>query len=112
MAIQVIVNQQNGPLPLNATFNAPSDAPMYLEVTGSVWTQTQDQLIGISIQLDGQQIGTAYVFSNGPTTHRPVVPAYLPIQLQQGQHTLTLTPISGSTTVSDYNDFFTAVLHY
>lgn len=112
MAVQVIINQQKGPLPLNATFNAPSDAPMYLEVTGSVWTQTQDALIGISIQLDGQQLGTAQIFSNANATHRSVVPAYLPIQLTQGQHTLTLTPISGSTTVSDFNDFYTAVLHY
>lgn len=112
MAVQVIMNQQQGPLPVNATFNAPSDAPMYIEVIGSVWTQTTDSLIGIVIELDGQAIGTAQVFSNAQATHRPVVPAYLPIQLQQGQHTLTLNPLSGTTTVSDVNDYFTAVLHY
>ena len=112
MAIQVIVNQQTGPLPISATFSAPSDAPMYLEVTGSVWTQTANAMTGIAIALDGQIIGTAQIFSNTQATHRPVVPAYLPIQLKQGQHTLTLTPIGGSTTVSDLNDLFTAVLHY
>ena len=112
MAIQVIINQQQGALPINANFNAPSDAPIYLEVTGSVWTQSENSLIGIAIQLDGQAIGTAQVFSNGSTTHRPVVPTYIQVQLQQGQHTLTLSPLANSTTVSDSNDFYTAVLHY
>jgi len=112
MAIQVLLNQKKGPLPLNVSFNAPSDAPMYLEVTGSVWTQTANQLIGIAIQLDGQAIGTAQVFSNGASTHRPVVPTYIPVQLKQGPHTLALSTIAGSTTVSDFNDFFTVVLHY
>lgn len=112
MAVQVIINQQKGPLPVNATFNAPSDAPITLEVTGSVWTQTANSMIGIAIELDGQAIGTAQIFSNTQATHRAVVPAYLQIQLTQGQHTLTLTPLGGSTTVSDVNDLFTAVLHY
>jgi hypothetical protein len=112
MAVQVIINQQKGPLPVNATFNAPSDAPIFLEVAGSVWTQTANAMIGIAIALDGQIIGTAQIFSNANATHRAVVPAYLPIQLKQGQHTLTLSPVSGSSTVSDVNDFFTAVLHY
>jgi len=112
MAIQVIFNQQKGPLPLSANFNAPSDAPMYLEVTGSVWTQTANSMIGIAIQLDGQVIGTAQIFSNANATHRAVVPTYIKVQLTQGSHTLALSAISGSTTVSDLNDFYTAVLHY
>ena len=112
MSVQVIVNQQKGPPPIKATFNAPSDAPMYLEVNGSVWTQSANSMIGIAIALDGQTIGTAQVFSNANATHRPVVPTYIQIQLKQGQHTLTLSPITGSSTVSDVNDLFTAVLHY
>lgn len=112
MAIQVIFNQQQGPLPLTANFQAPSDAPMYLEVTGSVWTQSANSMIGIAIQLDGTAIGTAQIFSNTPSTHRAVVSSYIKVQLQQGQHTLELSPIGSSSTVSDYNDLFTAVLHY
>jgi hypothetical protein len=84
---------------------------MYIEVNGSVWTQTANQMIGIAIALDGTQIGTAKIFSNANATHRTVVPAYLPIKLTQGQHTLTLTAITPGT-VSDYNDFYTAVIHY
>ena len=112
MAVQVIVNQQGGPMPVNATFSAPSDAPMYLEVTGSCWTQSENAFVGIQVLLDGAVLGTAQIWSNGSATHRAVVPAYFPIQLSQGQHTLTLQANPGSSTVSDQNDFFTAVLHY
>ena len=108
MGIQVLI-QQAGPLPIKVAFNAPSDAAMYLSVNGSVWTQSANTLIGISVQLDGKALGKAQVFSNGGSTHRPVVPGYFPVQLQQGQHTLVLDNAGG---VSDYNDFYTAVLHF
>lgn len=111
MAVQVIINQQKGPLPVKATFNSPSSAPMYLEVTGSVWTTTANQMIGIGVKIDDQAVGTAQVFSNTASTHRPVVPTYILVKLAQGQHTLTLGP-STATTTSDLNDFYTVVLHY
>ena len=110
MAIQLILSQK-GPLPITANFNAPGNEPMYIEVNGSVWTQSVNAVIGIAIQLDGKSVGTAQVFSNANATHRTVVPAYIAVQLAQGQHTLQLSAAPG-TTVSDYNDFFTAVIHY
>jgi|SRR5215203_295076 len=110
MAVQVILSQA-GPLPIKATFNAPGDSPMFIEVNGSVWTQTANQMIGIVIELDGNAVGTAQIFSNGNSTHRAVVPAYIPVKLTQGQHTLSLSAKAGGT-VSDLNDFFTAVIHY
>lgn len=110
MAIQVII-QQAGPLPVEATFQAPSDAPLYLEVNGSVWSASANQVIGIGVNLDGQEVGHALLFSNGSATHRTVVPTYIPIQLSQGQHTLSLF-IDNEQTTSDFNDFYTAVIHY
>ena len=111
MALQIIISQA-GPLPIKATFNAPGDAPMFLVVDGSIWTQTANQMISIAIDLDGANVGYAQIFSNGASTHRAVVPAYIPIKLTQGQHTLTLSAKPGTTTVSDFNDFYTAVLNY
>ena len=111
MAVQVIINQQKGPLPVKATFNPPSSAPMYLEVTGSVWTTTANQMIGIGVKVDDQAVGSAQLFSNAASTHRAVVPTYIQVKLQQGQHTITLGP-STATTTSDVNDFYTVVLHY
>lgn len=112
MAIQVIMNQQHGPLPISVAFNAPSDAPSYISVHGSVWSATANQPIGIGVQLDGQNVGTAQIFSNGASTHRAVVPTYIQVKLTQGQHKLTLIQQTGTTTTSDSNDVFTAVLHY
>jgi hypothetical protein len=111
MAIQVILSQK-GPLPITVNFNALGDTPMYLEVNGSVWTQSANTMTGIAIQLDGNNVGTAQIFSNNPATHRAVVPAYVAIKLTQGQHKLTLLTAPGTSTVSDYNDWFTAVIHY
>ena len=109
MAVQMIINQK-GPLPITATFNSIGDSPMYLEVNGSVWTSTANVMIGIDINIDGQVVGTAHIFSNGGSTHRACVPAYIQVQLSQGPHKLTLTP--SANTVSDLNDYFTAVIHY
>ena len=111
MAVQVIMNQQKGPLPVKATFNSPSSAPMYLEITGSVWTTTANQMIGIGVNVDGAAVGSAQLFSNTASTHRSVVSAYIMVKLNQGQHTVTLGPSTAPTT-SDLNDFFTVVLHY
>lgn len=111
MAVQVIMNQQKGPLPLKATFSSPSSAPMYLQVIGSVWTTTANQMIGIGVTLDGQAIGSAQLFSNTASTHRTVVPTYIQVKLGEGDHTVTLGPATGPTT-SDVNDFYTVILHY
>lgn len=111
MSVQIVISQK-GPLPITATFQSLGDLTMTLVVHGSVWTQTSNQMIGIVIQLDGQNIGQAQIFSNGNTTHRAVVPAYIPVKLTFGPHKLTLSALPSGGTTSDVNDFYTAVLHY
>lgn len=88
MSVQIVISQK-GPLPITATFQALGDLNMVLVVHGSVWTQTANQMIGFSIQLDGQAIGNAQIFSNANTTHRAVVPAYIPVKLTYGQHKIS-----------------------
>lgn len=106
---QVLLNAA-GPLPLSVTFAAASDDPITFFVAGSVWTQATNSEIGFSVILDGQQIGVAKIFSNGPATHRAVVPQFIPYQFSgMGNHTLELVAIPGST-VSDSNDNFTVVI--
>ena len=110
MSVQVLVSQK-GPLPISVAFNSPGDLTAVLEVNGSVWTTTANQMIGIQVQLDGVNLGTANIFSNGASTHRAVVPAYFKAQLQYGvPHKLVLSAPPG--TITDFNDFFTAVIHY
>jgi hypothetical protein len=110
MAVQLLL-QQKGPLPIKVTFNSLTNGPVYLQVDGSVWTQTANKMIGIAIQIDGNQVGVAQIFSNTASTHRAVVPAFIALKLDQGQHTLSLLA-QDATTTSDLNDFFTAVIHY
>lgn len=109
MAVQMIINQK-GPLPITAQFNSIGDSPMFLEVNGSVWATAANVMCGINIAIDGQSVGAAQIFSNGQSTHRACVPAYIQIQLAQGPHKLTLS--AAANTVSDYNDYYTAVIHY
>lgn len=110
MAIQVIISQA-GPLPITVAFNAPGNEPMYLEINGSVWAPAANQMIGISAALNGTILGHAQIFSNGPNTHRAVVPAYFDLRFSDGPQSLTLTAANSNTT-SDSNDFYNAVLHY
>ena len=112
MAVQILIGNQKGPLPIKAQFMAPGDMPMYLEVTGSVWTTTANQMIGIQVAVDGNVVGQAHIFSNTASTHRNVVPVYLPVKLAQGSHTVELSLAPNTTTTSDFNDFFNAALHY
>ena len=110
MSVQVIVNQP-GPLPIKVTFNSLTDEPVYVEVNGSVWSNFPNTLIGILVEVDGNVVGKALIFSNQPATHRTVVPSYGQAQLGPGQHTIVLSPVTPTTT-SDSNDFYTAVIHY
>ena len=110
MAAQIIINNQQGALPVTASFNAIGDTPMVLEVNGSVWSQSTNVMIGIDVAIDGKSVGTAHIFSNGAATHRAVVPGYFPVQLGQGPHKITLS--AAANTVSDFNDYYTAVIHY
>jgi len=110
MATQIVVSQQ-GPLPISVRFPAPSDGPSVLVVAGSVWTNGSNTMIGIQVSLDGQPLGSAQIFANPGSTHMSVVPAFFPVELSQGDHTLQLSE-STSATTSDFNDFFTVVLQY
>ena len=111
MAILSLLNQASGPLPLSATFTAPSDAPACLVLSGSVWSQAANQIIGVTLELDGVPIGAASICSNGAATHRAVFTSNMPVTLTFGSHTISLLPSNGST-ISDQNDFFEVVLQY
>lgn len=111
MATLSILRQAKGPLPLFAEFSAPSDGPACLIVSGSVWSGVANQTIGIGVELDGKAIGSAAIFSNAASTHRAVVPTYIPVTLTFGAHKIALGPFTGPTT-SDVNDFFDVVLLY
>ena len=111
MPVMSILNQAKGGLPVSASFDAPLDGPACLVLSGSVWSGTANQIIGVALELDGKPIGSASIFSNLNTTHRAVVPSYIPVNMTFGTHKITLVPSTTATT-SDYNDFYDVVLIY
>ena len=111
MPILSILNQAPGPLPLTVSFNLPTSGPACLMVSGSVWTQHPNQMIGIQISVDGKAVGTASIYSNLQATHRAVIPSFIPVQFEVGNHQLVLSQLN-SVTVSDINDRFDVALIY
>lgn len=92
MQFQQVINQK-GPLPLQAVFTAVSSKPALLVVTGSLWTESGNQMLQMNVTLDGTQIGTAQTFSNGSNTNRVLPTLFIGLpSLGSGQHTLVLTP--------------------
>lgn len=110
MAVQIIVSQA-GPLPIQLNFSAVTDGPAVIEVNGSIWSEYAGLMVGIGVFLDNNQLGAAQIFANVASTHLAVVPAYFPVQLAPGNHTIYLSRISGES-MGDQNDFYNVVLHY
>ena len=108
--VQVLIAQA-GPLPIKASAEIESDGPAVLTLAGSVWSQTANAMTGVSLLVDGEPAGSARIFSNGPTTHRAVVPVTIPYTFTFGSHTFTLEPMTPQT-ISDANDFFTLSVQY
>lgn len=111
MPVMSILNQAKGGLPISASFSAPSDGPACIVLSGSVWSGTANQMIGVTLELDGAVIGSASIFSNASSTHRAVVPSYIPVKLTFGDHKITLVA-SNTHTTSDFNDLYDVALIY
>ena len=112
-----IINQA-GPLPISETFSPEVTGPATIVVSGSVWTKKTNAMIGIEVLLDGNSVGKAQIFSNGPSTHRTVVSEYISISLDSqwsldpptpASYKLTLQPMNGDT-IGDKNDQYSVTL--
>jgi hypothetical protein len=111
--LQQVVAQQ-GPLPIKVQAQIETDAPTVVTLAGSVWTATTNTMIGVSLAIDGNVVAKAQIYSNGPTTHRTVIPVSIPYTFpwtQDQEHVFTLEPLTPQTT-SDFNDFFYVTVQY
>lgn len=107
---QTVINQK-GPLPITAAFEALSDAQALIMLSGSVWSNTSNESIGIQIAVDGTVIGTASIFANPATTHMSVVPIVIPYTFGFSGHKVTLSAATGNT-VGDQNDYYMVTILY
>jgi hypothetical protein len=110
MQYQPVIDAQNGPLPLQSSFNADSDLTMILFVSGSAWTTNPGTWAGCEVLLDGTTLGTVAVYCNEAESHRALISTLFPINVGFGEHTISLSPLGGTST--DVNDYFNAILIY
>ena len=106
MALLNTIIDRQGPLPISGTFQTTAPSEVSIFVSGSVFTGTEGASVGIAILLDGNKIGTAMIWSNGPSTHRAVVPEYITKKLSfTGTHKIELE-VANANTITDINDSF------
>jgi hypothetical protein len=110
MALIQTVISGAGPLPITTAFTAEGDGDVVFFVSGSAWSNSASA-ISITLYLDGQAIGTISGFTNEPSSHKTLVPAFFPATLTAGEHEVSLT-VQSSGTVTDYNDNFSVTLIY
>jgi len=111
MASLTILNA-TGPLPLKATFPAPTDGPVSFAVSGSASSTTAGQSVGVTVMFDKEVIGTCSVFCNTAGSHQTLIPALLAATIPgSGTHAIALVPATASTQ-SDANDFYQVTLIY
>jgi hypothetical protein len=115
MASQSILNAVSSPtgLPILATFSVPQGSTQQaLLISGSAYSTTANQILQIEVLIGATKVTTIQFYSNANNTHREFAPVFLPLQLLPGDnYTLTLREPDGSTsTITDANDWFSAML--
>jgi hypothetical protein len=108
MKLQTIVNAA-GPLPISATFTPVADGPVVLVVTGTAWSSSAPNKIGIEVSLNGSVIGSATLFANQNSVHMTLPTLFLNAVIPS--HEPQKIAVTGlGHTVTDLNDHFTVQL--
>lgn len=112
MATAIVLIDSPGPLNLSTTFNFPGDGSVIFAISGTAYSQNGGNLIGFTLSLDGAIIGKAALcFANQGLLHQTMRTTFIPVEnLTFDQHTIELTPLSG--TVTDFNDYYQVTLIY
>lgn len=113
MANALVIYDGPGPLPVSATFQAPSDGSVIFVLSGTARTSSAAILLGIYLNLDGNSIGNASLcWFNQNDVHMALRPTFIPYSgLSFGEHTITIEP-ADSATITDVNDYFQVTLIY
>jgi hypothetical protein len=105
MSLETIIHTA-GPLPLHETFTPLEDGPVVLIVTGTAWSTSAPGKIGISVSLNGKEIGSVTMFANQDSVHMTLPALFLNATIPSNQpQKITITGLG--STVTDFNDNFT-----
>jgi hypothetical protein len=90
---------------LTGTYQKRKGGTLLISAAGSGWSKTKDQKIGMNVLVNGNQVGTAQVWTNEAESHKAFVPAFEVLnKVRKGQVNIKLEPLSG--TEIDQNDYF------
>ena len=118
MVEAMILLDANGPLPLKATFQSPSDGSVMFVLSGTAYTSLQPTVIGITLSLDGVVIGkpatcfatTSYAIQT--PAHWAVRTSFIAVDnLTPGEHTITVAAQDYGT-MTNQTDTFQVTLFY
>lgn len=79
------------------------------QFAGSAWSASAGQIIGANLVVDGNNVGTARVLTNEPSSHKALVPISTILRLPAGTHSIAIQAATPLTKI-DQNDFFTLVV--
>lgn len=95
-----------GPLPLEGTYNKRADGTLLVSAAGSGFSDTGEKKIGMTVWVDGKNVGTAQVYTNEKLSHKAFVPAFEVVNnASKGPVKIELKPLNPDTK-TDQNDFF------
>jgi hypothetical protein len=95
-----------GDNPLTGTYQKRKGGTLIISAAGSGWSGTKDQLIGMKVFVNGNQVGTAQVWTNEATSHKAFVPTFEVVNnVGKGQVNIKLEPLNPETKI-DKNDSF------
>ena len=92
----------NGPLPASGTYKSKGGR-LIISAAGSGWSGTKDQLIGMTVSVNNQQVGTAETWTNEPASHKAFVSVFPVVTPPKGNVTIKLDKLNAQTN-TDQND--------
>ena len=79
---------------------------LLVSAAGSGFSDTGEKTIGMTVWVDGENVGTAQVYTNEKLSHKAFVPTFEVVNgVPKGPVKIELKPLNGDTK-TDQNDFF------
>ncbi|WP_386071300.1 hypothetical protein ACFJIW_11885 [Tahibacter sp. UC22_41] len=100
-----IAQNQRGPLPLKLPFDPPISGDVTIAVAGTCWSKFNGSICGVTVYLDDNKLGDVPLCFNNTSMHMTLPTHFFSANLDFGQHTITLRPLTDETN-SDQNDFY------
>lgn len=110
MEIQELFNTSFTQFPMSVKFTPRDTAPALLYITASAYSTAPNQLIGITVALDGKPLGNMVIFANEASSHKALVTVLFSVQFTDlNPHTLSFSAATPYTKC-DPNDIVGASL--